>query len=100
MIYSVRHITSFSYEPAIRESIMEVRVQPRSEAHQRCLTFSLDASPHANIMVYRDFLGNTIHHFDIPGRYAQLKITAQALVEVSPPALPEPAERRKLERPG
>ena len=92
MIYSVRHITSFSYEPAIRESIMEVRVQPRNEAHQRCLTFSLDASPNANIMVYRDFLGNTIHHFDIPGRYAQLKITAQALVEVSPPALPEPAD--------
>lgn len=92
MIYSVRHITSFSYEPAIRESIMEVRVQPRNEAHQRCLTFSLDASPSANIMVYRDFLGNTIHHFDIPGRYAQLKITAQALVEVSPPALPEPSE--------
>ena len=84
MIYSVRHITTFSYEPAMRESIMEVRVQPRSEAHQRCLTFSLDASPHANIMVYRDFLGNTIHHFDIAGRYAQVKVTAQALVEVSP----------------
>lgn len=89
MIYSVRHITSFSYEPAIRESIMEVRVQPRSEAQQRCLTFSLDASPNANIMVYRDFLGNTIHHFNIPGGYAQLKITAQALVEVSALSIPE-----------
>src|SRR5579862_5060498 len=89
MIYSVRHVTSFSYEPAIRESIMEVRVQPRNEAQQRCLTFSLEASPNANIMAYRDFLGNTIHHFDIPGRYAQLKITAQALVEVSSPILPD-----------
>ena len=89
MIYSVRHITNFIYEPAIRESVMEVRVQPRSEFQQRCLTFSLDINPRANIMVYRDFLGNTVHHFDIPGRYTQLKITAQALVDVSPPPPPQ-----------
>jgi transglutaminase-like putative cysteine protease len=88
VIYSVRHITNFAYTPAIRESVMEVRVQPRSEAHQRCLTFALDVTPNSNVMVYRDYLANTIHHFDIPGRHAQLKITAQALVEVS--ALPAP----------
>ena len=28
----------------------------------------------------RDHLANQVHHFDIPGRYTQLKITAQALV--------------------
>jgi transglutaminase-like putative cysteine protease len=89
MIYSVRHVTQFSYEPAIRESVMEVRVQPRSEAHQRCLTFSLDSVPASNVMVYRDYLGNAVHHFDIPGRHAQLKITAQALVDVMPPPIPE-----------
>ena len=92
MIYSVRHITNFAYTPAIRESVMEVRVQPRSEAHQRCLTFSLDASPSANVNVYRDYLANTIHHFDIPGRHAQLKITAQALVEVSAPPAPQASD--------
>src|SRR5579863_3415563 len=89
MIYSVRHVTSFAYEPAVRESIMEVRVQPRNEAQQRCLTFSLDVNPSANMMVYRDFLGNTVHNFDIPGRQAQIQLTAQALVEISVPPLPE-----------
>jgi transglutaminase-like putative cysteine protease len=89
MIYSVRHVTTFAYEPAIRESVMEVRVQPRSEAHQRCLTFSLESSPSTNIMVYRDFLGNTVHHFDIPGRHNQLRVTAQAVVEVLLPAAPQ-----------
>jgi transglutaminase-like putative cysteine protease len=88
MIYSVRHVTTFAYEPAIRESVMEVRVQPRSEAHQRCLTFSLDSSPSTNITVYRDFLGNTVHHFDIPGRHNQLRVTGQAVVEVLPPPAP------------
>jgi transglutaminase-like putative cysteine protease len=89
MIYSVRHITQFAYDPAIRESVMEVRVQPRSEAQQRCLTFSLDSFPTSNIMIYRDYLGNTVHHFDIPGRHSQLKITAQSLVEVTPPPVPQ-----------
>ncbi len=91
-VYSVRHITTFAYEPAVRESIMEVRVQPRNEAQQRCLTFSLDVNPGANIMDYRDFLGNTVHHFDIPGRQVQIKITAQALVEVFPIPCPQPSE--------
>ena len=39
MAYSVRHITSFHYEPAVRESVMEVRMQPRTDFRQRCLTF-------------------------------------------------------------
>ncbi len=30
MAYSVRHITNFRYEPAVRESVMEVRMQPRN----------------------------------------------------------------------
>jgi len=89
LIYSVRHVTTFVYEPAVRESVMEVRVQPRSEAQQRCLTFSLDVNPRANIMEYRDYLGNTVHHFDIPGSHGQIKVTAHALVEVQPFSFPD-----------
>jgi transglutaminase-like putative cysteine protease len=88
MIYSARHVTTFGYNPAIRESVMEVRMQPRTEAHQRCLTFSLDVFPRANVMVYRDFSGNMVHHFDIPRRHARARVTAQAVVEVL--AVPEP----------
>jgi len=55
MIYSIRHTTTFRYEPAVRESVMEVRLQPRSESNQRCLTFSLDVNPPANITQYSDF---------------------------------------------
>jgi transglutaminase-like putative cysteine protease len=90
MIYSVRHTTTFRYEPAVRESLMEVRLQPRSGGDQRCLSFTLDVDPAANIMQYRDFMGNTVHHFDIAGRHSVVKVTAQSAVEVltvpSPPA--------------
>jgi transglutaminase-like putative cysteine protease len=88
VIYSVRHTTTFHYEPAVRESVMEVRMQPRSEANQRCLSFQLDVNPPANIIQYRDFAGNTVHHFNIAGSHTQLKITAQSTVEIE--SLPAP----------
>jgi transglutaminase-like putative cysteine protease len=89
MVYSVRHVTNYLYVPAVRESVMEVRMQPRSEGHQRCLSFFLDVNPSTNIMLYRDFLGNTVHHFDIAEAHAQLRVTAKAVVEVLPPPMPE-----------
>jgi transglutaminase-like putative cysteine protease len=82
LIYSVRHTTTFRYEPAVRESVMEVRMQPRSEANQRCLSFSLDVNPPANITQYRDFTGNTVHHFDIAGSHNEVKVIAQSTVQM------------------
>ena len=92
MIYSVRHTTTFRYEPAVRESVMEVRLQPRSDGEQRCLSFTLDVDPAANIMQYRDFTGNTVHHFDIAGSHTQVKLTAQSAVEVQSVPAPRAAD--------
>ena len=88
MLYSVRHITRFRYKPAVRESMMELRMQPRSEGNQRCLSFELKVKPDAVVMQYRDFLGNLVHHFDIAGKHTELNIRAQSVVEILPaPAL-------------
>lgn len=92
MIYSVRHTTTFRYEPAVRESVMEVRLQPRSDGEQRCLSFTLDVDPPANIMQYRDFTGNTVHHFDIAGSHTLVTVTAQSAVEVQSVPEPRPAD--------
>src|SRR5271166_198731 len=92
MIYSVRHTTTFRYEPAVRESVMEVRMQPRSEANQRCLSFTLDVSPAANITQYRDPCGNTVHHFNIAGSHTEVKVVAQSMVQVQPVRAPRPSE--------
>ncbi len=90
MIYSVRHVTTFQYKPAVRESVMEIRMQPRNEGAQRCLSFSLEVDPTANIMSYRDALGNIVHHFDIAGSHTRVKVSAQALVDLqeAPAAAP------------
>jgi len=92
VIYNVRHTTTFLYQPAVRESVMEVRMQPRSEGTQRCLTFDLDVNPATNIMQYRDFMGNTVHHFDIAGSHKQVNVTAQSSVEVQDAVVPRASD--------
>jgi len=71
---------------------MEVRMQPRSEGDQRCLSFHLDVNPAAYINQYRDFAGNTVHHFDIAGSHTQVKVTALSTVEVRPVPAPRISE--------
>jgi transglutaminase-like putative cysteine protease len=88
--YTIRHVTRFTYETVVTESIMEVRMQPRSEGGQRCLRFELSSSPRARVLGYRDPQGNLVHHFDIPARHNQLTLTARAEVQIAGGApLPE-----------
>jgi len=80
----VRHLTRFTYDKPVCESVMELRMQPLSDSRQRCLTFSVTTNPRARVFAYRDFLGNAVHYFDLPGHHARLEITSEAAVEVQP----------------
>ncbi len=59
-------------------------MHPRSDALQHCLAFSLSVSPRCRVFTYRDYLGNNVHHFDIPGDHTQLIIVAESIVEQQP----------------
>src|SRR5690242_1034055 len=91
MFYAVRHFTRYRYSRPVWQSIMEVRMHPRSEYMQRCFTFQLSVSPRARIFSYPDHLANLVHHFDIPASHQQLTIIADALIEVDEPT-PLPTE--------
>ena len=79
MRYTIRHTTRFIYESPISESVMELRMQPRSDGLQRCGQFTLATNPAARMMVYNDHDGNVVHHFNIPARHSRLTVTASAL---------------------
>lgn len=90
MYYSILHKTRFRYSAPVSESLTEVRMQPRSEGGQRCLSFKLTTSPLARVFSYTDSFGNLVHHFDIPAPHRQVTISAEALVILPPPPpLPE-----------
>ncbi len=90
MFYAIRHFTRYSYSRFIWQSMMEVRMHPRSEGNQRCFVFQLSVNPKARIFGYTDSYGNMVHHFDLPARHGHLTIISDALVNIdAQPSLPE-----------
>lgn len=87
MFYSIRHSTRFRYSDAVRQSVMEAMMHPRSEGGQSVRQFEINTEPRARVFVRRDFLGNLVHHFDVPGAHETLAIVTESLVEVSAPRL-------------
>jgi transglutaminase-like putative cysteine protease len=85
VFYAVRHLTRYRYSRPVWQSIMEVRRHPRTEYSQRCFTFQLSVNPRARIFHYVDYLGNQVHHFDLPPHHRELTIVADALVNLDAP---------------
>jgi transglutaminase-like putative cysteine protease len=90
MFYAIRHFTRYRYSHPVWQSMMEVRMHPRSEGNQRCFIFQLSVNPRARIFAHTDARGNLVHHFDLPQRHRQLTIISDALVNLdAPQTLPE-----------
>ncbi len=93
MFYAIRHFTRYRYSHLVWQSMMEVRMHPRSEGTQRCFVFQLSVNPRARIFGYTDSYGNLVHHFDLPSRHSQLTIVTDALVNIEDqPRVPESME--------
>lgn len=90
MFYSIRHVTRFRYSAPVRESVMELRMQPRSEGPQTLRSFQISTNPRAQLYAYTDHLGNAVYHFNLLREHEELRIEAQATVEIiHRPPLPE-----------
>ncbi len=90
MLLEVRHITEYRYDRSVRESVIELRMQPRRTNDHSLVSFELDIEPHAQVLSYADSWGNTVHHFDVPRLHDRLDIAARSVVETHPrAALPE-----------
>jgi len=86
MLFTIRHQTRYDYEPAFRESVMELWIQPQQSARQRVTKFAIELDPPAQLFSYTDFFGNAVYHFDVPQAHERLTIQSTASLESSPPA--------------
>ncbi len=89
MLLEIRHVTQYKYAVPVRESVMELWMQPQKSVRQRLVSFDLDLDPPSQLFSYADSFGNAVYHFDVPQPHDQLTITARAAVESqAPPPLP------------
>ncbi|RYF88625.1 MAG: transglutaminase family protein, partial [Caulobacteraceae bacterium] len=85
MLLDIRHVTRYHYERPVRESLMELRMQPQKSIRQRLISFDLELDPRAQLFSYIDPFGNAVHHFDVPQPHDELTIVARSTVETQPP---------------
>jgi transglutaminase-like putative cysteine protease len=58
---AVEHRTRLTYSADVVESVMDARVGPRTDEHQRWISFDLSVDPPASVRRYNDGFGNAAH---------------------------------------
>jgi transglutaminase-like putative cysteine protease len=81
MLFEIRHVTEYQYDEPVRESVIELHMQPRKSGGQGLVSFDLEIEPHAEVLSYADSWGNDVHHFDVPHPHQRLEIIARSVVE-------------------
>jgi transglutaminase-like putative cysteine protease len=99
VLLEIRHVTQYRYAAYVRESVMEVWMQPQKSIRQRLVSFDLDLDPPAQIFSYADSFGNAVYHFDVPHPHDRLTITARSAVETQAPSpIPEQLDQGEWDR--
>jgi transglutaminase-like putative cysteine protease len=99
MLLEIRHVTEYHYAGPVRESVMELWMQPQKGGAQRLVSFELDVDPPARLFSYADSFGNAVYHFDVPQPHRTLRIEARAAVETNPRVdLPERLDYAEWDR--
>ena len=81
MRLEIIHETRYTYSQSVRESVMELWLQPLTLPLQRLIGFEIVTEPRAKMATYRDWLGNIVYHFDLPAKHSELLIRSRAMVE-------------------
>ena len=79
-VYRIEHVTRFRYSEPVREAVVTLYLEPRSDASQSLRSFQIHTDPGAELGSYEDCFGNAVHFFDVPGEHEQLTVTSRSLV--------------------
>lgn len=81
-MFDIVHETRYIYSAPVRESVMELWLQPAELPKQRLVSFQIATLPRARMFRYRDWLGNMVYHFDVPQPHTELVIKSLATVSL------------------
>jgi transglutaminase-like putative cysteine protease len=84
MFIEIEHTLALTYDAYIRESFLELRMQPKTTAGQTLRSFVLAVGPPTRISRYRDWNGNVVHHFTIVHFHDRIEVVARSVVSTHP----------------
>ncbi len=81
MRVEVEHTTRLSYTTDVVESVMDARLGPRSDVHQRWGPYELRVVPAAAVRRYSDSFGNIAHLMTIAKPHREVEVTMCGEIE-------------------
>jgi transglutaminase-like putative cysteine protease len=75
-------MTDFIYDGPVFESYNEVRLRPRQDDTQSCISFRLVTEPAVRATSHVDHFGNWVHRFNLLREHRRLRIEADSVVLV------------------
>src|SRR5262249_1070041 len=101
MFLEIEHRLSFAYDAFIRESFLELRMQPKTTSQQALSSFVLAVGPPTKVSRYLDWNGNVVHHFTIVNFHDRIELNARSAVntEASGPRIDDAVDRGPLPEP-
>src|SRR5262245_36492322 len=88
MFIEIAHHLSFDYNAFIRESFLELRMQPKTTADQTLSSFVLAVGPPTAIARYRDWNDNAVHHFTVTHYHDRIAVEGRSAVHTHPTGPP------------
>jgi transglutaminase-like putative cysteine protease len=86
MFVEIEHTLSLAYDAYIRESFLELRMQPKTTGDQTLQSFVLAVGPPTKTSRYRDWNHNVVHHFTIVHFHDRIEVVARSAVSTHPTA--------------
>jgi transglutaminase-like putative cysteine protease len=80
----VQHRVWLEYDGFIRESVIELRLQPKTTPHQSLSAFVLSVGPPTKVHRYLDWSDNVVHHLSISKFHDRVEVQSRSLVNTHP----------------
>jgi transglutaminase-like putative cysteine protease len=84
MIVSIQHEIAISYSTHVSESVMDLRLTPRTDGHQTLRKFRLVVDPDVSVFDHFDWQENQVHQFSILGSHDRSVIVTNSTIEIHP----------------
>lgn len=94
-VFKIQHVTKYSYNRAVKESVNEIRIYPVASNTQEILNHEVSITNAPEPFFFLDYWGNRCADFSLPESHTELSIESRLIVRTTGSDEIEPVESNK-----
>jgi transglutaminase-like putative cysteine protease len=82
-VFKIHHVTKYSYNRPVKESVNQIRIYPVASARQEILNHEITISDAPELFFFLDYWGNRCADFSLPDAHKELIIDSRMIVRTT-----------------